>query len=216
MAWVMNHRRSYDAVAERYAAEIGSELDGKPLDRALLETVAELAGQGPVGDIGCGPGHVAAYLSKRGVSTIGVDLSPGMCLVALEHANLPTAAGDMGCLPLASSTLAAIVCMYAVIHLDAAQRDAVYSEFARVLRPGGHAMVAFHVHDDEISAGGAKTMTEWWGQEVDVVFRFLDPSVELAALTTAGLEFVARLDRQPYAGVEHPSHRSYLLVRRPH
>jgi SAM-dependent methyltransferase len=212
---VIDHRRSYDAVAERYASEIGSELDGKPLDRSLLDTVAELASQGPVGDIGCGPGQVAAYVSKRGVSTIGVDLSPGMCRVALEQADLPAAAGDMGALPLASSSLGAIVCLYAVIHLDALQRQAAYSEFGRVLRPGGHALVAFHVSDEDFTAGGAKRMTEWWGQEVDVVFRYLDPVAELEAMTRAGLEFVARLDRQPYADVEHPSNRSYLLVRRP-
>jgi SAM-dependent methyltransferase len=186
----MDHRRSYDAVAERYAAEIGSELDGKPLDRSLLDTVAELASPGPIGDIGCGPGHVATYLSKRGVSAGGVDLSPGMCRVALDREKLPTAAGDMRALPLASSSLAAIVCMYAVIHLDAAQRGSAYEEFARVLRPGGHAMVAFHVSDDELAAGGAKAMTEWWGHEVDVVFRFLDPSAEVAALKKAGLEYV--------------------------
>lgn len=36
-------RRSYDLVAHRYAAEIGDELRGKPLDRALLNVFAELA-----------------------------------------------------------------------------------------------------------------------------------------------------------------------------
>ena len=52
---------SYDQVAERYAAEIAGELTHKPFDRGLLDAVAELAGGGPVADVGCGPGHVAAY-----------------------------------------------------------------------------------------------------------------------------------------------------------
>ena len=191
---MIDHRRSYDLIAERYAVEISSELEGKPLDRSLLDAAAELAGQGPVADIGCGPGHIAAYLSGRGVPTIGVDLSPHMCLIARRDASLPAAAGDMSALPLASSSVAAIVCMYSAIHLDAAERDSAYSEFARVLRPGGHAMVAFHVFDDDIVIGGSKTITQWWDHEVEVIFRFLDPSDELATLARAGMEFVARLD----------------------
>jgi hypothetical protein len=35
-------RRSYDAVAERYAAELGGELTGKPIDRALREPTPDI------------------------------------------------------------------------------------------------------------------------------------------------------------------------------
>lgn len=50
--------RVYDRLAERYAREIDSELDGKPLDRALLRYIAESAqGRGPVGDLGCAAGR---------------------------------------------------------------------------------------------------------------------------------------------------------------
>ncbi len=209
-----DRRRSYDAVAERYAAELGSELDSKPLDRALLGVIAELAGRGPVADVGCGPGHVGAYLRGLGVPTVGVDISPRMCIVATREGHVPSAAGDMGALPLASSSVEAIICFYAVIHLDSAERLAAYSEFARVLRPGGHAIVAFHVFDDESGVGAVRTRMEWWGHDVDLTFRFLDPAEELAALAGAGLEPTARLDRGPHIGAEHPSHRSYLLVRR--
>jgi len=212
---VIGVRDSYDAVAENYAAEMASELDGKPLDRALLDTLSELASQGPVVDIGCGPGHVAAYLSRRGGPVIGVDISPRMCVLASREVGVPAAAGDMSALPIAPSSVAGIVCLYAVVHLDFAERASAYAEFARALRPGGHALVAFHVFDDDTVAGEAKTRTQWWGHEVNLAFRFLDPTVELDALARAGLSFVARVDRGPYAGVEHPSHRAYLLVRRP-
>lgn len=208
--------RSYDAVAERYAAEFGSELDRKPLDRSLLAALAELAGRGPIADAGCGPGHVAAYLSGLGVTTIGVDISSRMCVVANGQRNIPCAAGDMGALPLIPSSMEAIVCFYAVIHLETAERNATYSEFARVLRPGGHALVAFHVFDDETAVSTVRTRTEWWGHDVALTFRFLDPAEEIAGLARVGLELVARLDRGPHIGAEHPSHRSYLLVRRRH
>ena len=56
-------RRGYDAVARSYASEIADELPGKPLDRAVLDVVVELAAGGLIADIGCGPGHVAAHLA---------------------------------------------------------------------------------------------------------------------------------------------------------
>ena len=54
---------------------------------------------------------------------------------------------------------------------------------------------------------------EWWGHSVELTFRFLDPGSQIAALRRAGLELVARVDRKPYLGAEHPSERCYLLVR---
>ena len=51
-------RRSYDAVAEDYAARFGGELAAKPLDRALLSSLVEQNGNGvPIADLGCGPGQ---------------------------------------------------------------------------------------------------------------------------------------------------------------
>jgi hypothetical protein len=57
-------------------------------------------------------------------------------------------------------------------------------------------------------------MTEWWGHAVELIFRFLDPGTEIAALARSGLELVARVNRVPYPDAEHPSERCYLLVRR--
>jgi ubiquinone/menaquinone biosynthesis C-methylase UbiE len=58
-------RRSYDAVATQYAAAIGDELRHKPLHRALLNLISDLAADGVVLDLGCGPGHVAAHLAEH-------------------------------------------------------------------------------------------------------------------------------------------------------
>lgn len=219
----MNTRQSYDLVAARYAEELGDELAAKPLDRALLDALAELAEGGTVLDVGCGPGHVAAYLAGRGAqaggdlggvcldarAVVGVDLSPQMC----AHASVPVCAGDMTALPVRSHSVAALVCLYAVIHLDDAQRAAAYAEFARVLEPGGHALVAFHVRDTETQAGQEKALTNWWGHEVALTFRFLDPDTETRALAEAGLTVTARLDRAPDPRAEHASDRTYLLLR---
>lgn len=208
-------RRSYDVVADRYAAEISGELTNKPLDRAVLDAFAELTRGGAVADVGCGPAHVAAYLSRRGVLPTGLDLSPGMCAAGRRATSVPLVAGDMTALPIRTGAMAGLVCLYAVIHLDAARRARAYEEFARVLRGGGHALLAFHVSDPEVATGSARTLGDWWGSEVDLTFRFLDPAEETAALRAAGLHVVARLDRDPHAGIEHPSRRCHLLARRP-
>jgi SAM-dependent methyltransferase len=208
-------RRSYDMLAERYAVEIGDELHRKPLDRALLDAFAELTADGPVLDVGCGPGHATAHLAHRGASAVGVDLSPRMCTIARRATSLLYAAADMTALPIGSETVSGILCWYAVIHLDEPGRNAAYAEFARVLRRGGHALVAFHTSDTDTRAGQARTLTDWWNHPVELTFRFLDAAVETAALAQAGLDLVARLDRAPHTAVEHPSQRSYLLLRRP-
>ncbi|MFI5817909.1 class I SAM-dependent methyltransferase [Streptomyces rishiriensis] len=209
-------RSSYDAVAERYAREIGDELDGKPLDRALLDAFAELAADGPVADVGCGPGQVTARLAARHhARPLGVDLSPAMCAVARRGTGLPFLAADMRALPIRSGALGGVLCLYAVIHLDPAERAAAYAEFVRVLRPGAPALVAFHTSDPDLRAGQEARLGEWWGHRVDLTFRYPDPAAETAALARAGLSLTARLDREPHPGVEHPSRRTYLLARRP-
>src|SRR5579871_1948445 len=95
-------RQSYDAVAEEYLERFRNELAGKPLDRALLACFAEEAGDGaPVADLGCGPGHVAAWLAGRGVASVGIDLSPAMIAAGrrdypggVPSGRFPRASGD--------------------------------------------------------------------------------------------------------------------------
>ncbi len=206
-------RQSYDAIAASYDEAIGDELNSKPLDRALLAALVERCSGGVVADLGCGPGHVAAELARGGVVALGVDLSPGMCRRALGR-GVPSAAGDLVDLPLADSSLAGLVCWYALIHLTEEERAVAYDEMARVLAPGGTALVAFHTGDAEARPGDCRRLESWMGEPVELSFYFLDPAREIAAAEGAGLRLTARLDRLP-AGGEHPSTRSYLLLELP-
>jgi SAM-dependent methyltransferase len=207
-------RQGYDRVAEQYAAQVGGELAGKPLDRSLLEAFAVSCDGGLIADIGCGPGHVADYLAAAGSKVMGVDLSPQMCAVGSRDTRLPFVAADMRALPLRSGVLAGVVCWYAVIHLDDAGRLGAYEELALVLRPGGQALISFHTSDSDVPTGGAVVLTEFLGEPVDLTFRYLDPAAETEALASAGLSLVRRWDRDPYAEVEHASRRTYLLATR--
>src|SRR3974390_3500651 len=94
-------RHSYDALAERYSAQLGDELVHKPLDRALLGALVEQTPPGtPVADLGCGPGHVAAWLAAQGLRAVGIDMSPGMVAVGRrEHPEVEFRQGDLLSLP---------------------------------------------------------------------------------------------------------------------
>ncbi|MFE2541816.1 class I SAM-dependent methyltransferase [Actinacidiphila glaucinigra] len=200
-------RRSYDTVAEEYRERIGDELAHKPLDRALLAALAEQAADGPVADLGCGPGHVTAWLAARGVRAVGIDLSPGM--VALAHREHPAAdfrEGDLLRLPAADGEFAAVVALYSVIHLTPDELGAAFGEMRRVLRPSGRALVAFHTGQE------TRRVTRWWGHEVDVDFHFHEAATVSAALAGAGFVTEARMERAPYPQ-EAETRRVYVLAR---
>ena len=207
-------RASYDTIAGRYAQEIGGELAGKPVDRALYALFAELVGAGTVGDVGCGPGHVTAHLAGLGVRTVGVDLSPGMVAVArARYPELDFTVGSCTDLPVPDRAWAGAVLAYSVIHLSGADRARTWRELARVVQPGGWLLVAFHVQTADRPVGSTYHLGEWWGQPVDLDFHYLDTAQLTAELADAGSDVIARTDREPWPEVEYPSRRCYLLAR---
>lgn len=116
----MNVRASYDAAALVYAEHVASELDQKPLDRHLLSRFAEeVRGQGIVADLGCGPGHVAAYLRDQGVDILGIDISPEMVQQATDlNPGLDVRVGDFLALALSDASLAGAGAFCAIVHLE--------------------------------------------------------------------------------------------------
>lgn len=207
---------AYDAVARAYDEAIGDELARKPLDRALLDCVAGLAGSGVLADVGCGPGHVTRFLAERHSNVMGVDLSPGMIAVARERApSLVFRVASMLDLPATNGEWSGIVAMYSIIHLSESERGAAFREFARVLVPGGWLLVAFHVDASSYAAGEERHITDWFGQTVDLRTYFLAPEHVVADIERSGLEIVSTVIRQPWPGAEeYPSRRCYLMARR--
>jgi SAM-dependent methyltransferase len=200
-------RASYDAVAETYATLFGDELAGKPLDRALLAAFAETV-SGPVADVGCGPGHVTAYLRHLGLDASGIDLSPAMIDVARRaYPGIPFSVGDLTRLDMTADALGGIVAFYSIIHLPPQRLPVALAEFARVLAPAGQLLVAF-----QTGAGERLHQTDWHGHQVSLDHYRRDPDDIAARLTAAGLELRARLVREP--GPTESARRCYLLARK--
>lgn len=202
-------RRSYDAVAENYATGFRNELADKPLDRALLACLIEQAENGvPVADLGCGPGHVSAWLASHGTTAVGIDLSEGMIAVGRrEYPEVEFRQGDFLALPASNGEFGAVVALYSIIHLEPTELGRAFEEIRRVLRPSGLVVVAFHIGSE------VRHTAEWWGHAVDVDFRFFEPPDIVETLEAAGLAVEVRLERTSYPE-EIETRRAYLLARR--
>ncbi|WP_219420056.1 class I SAM-dependent DNA methyltransferase [Pseudonocardia nigra] len=195
-AYLSETRSGYDAVAGPYAETFRSALDDSPLDRALLAGFAELvANRHPDGqliEVGSGPGHVAAYLRDLGMSIRGIDLSSAMVdLARREHPEITFDVGEMGALDASDSSLAGLVAWYSIIHVPPAHLPAVFTEFHRVLKDGGHLLLAFQIGDDVLH------FDEAFGHQVSLDFRRLQPDTVTALLDDAGFELTAQLVRAP-------------------
>jgi ubiquinone/menaquinone biosynthesis C-methylase UbiE len=131
-------RQSWEAVADAYA-ELRDP--GGP-DAALLDELLDLLpADATVVDVGCGDGaRTLANLSS--VETIGVDIARRPLALARER--VPGAhlvQGEMTSLPMADDVADAVTAYHAVFHVSSDDHPAVYREFARVLRPGGYALL---------------------------------------------------------------------------
>jgi ubiquinone/menaquinone biosynthesis C-methylase UbiE len=210
-------RASYDAVAVGYADAMSDELRHKPLDRALLTAFAEQirpAGTGPgrVWDVGCGPGHVTAFLAGLGLNASGVDLSEAMVAQARKrHPDLQFSVGSMTELPAPDGSWDGLVSFYSLIHMiDDADLRTALGQCRRVLADSGLLLLAVHAGTE------VRHLTDWFGADVDVSFRFFDPPWLRAELEQAGFAVEVLTVRQPYPDAEVPTPRAYYLARAAH
>ncbi|WP_265445426.1 class I SAM-dependent methyltransferase [Flexivirga meconopsidis] len=207
---------SYDAVAKDYAAAIRGELGGKPLDRALLAAVAEMCDGGRIADIGCGPGHVARHLADLGADVIGLDISPAMIEIArADNPGVKFEVESMTDLSEADGSLAGAVLFYSIIHLGEAERARAFAQVTRVLRPGGIALVAFHIRSEDFAPGQTNHVRTWFGHAVALEGHFLEPEEVIEEIADAGLDIVSVTTRMPHPDTEFPSERAYVLAQKP-
>ncbi|MGZ4648903.1 MAG: class I SAM-dependent DNA methyltransferase [Blastococcus sp.] len=202
-------RAAYDTVAADYAELLRTELARKPLDRAMLGAFAELVhvdAEAPVADVGCGPGRVTAHLHTLGLPVFGIDLSPAMVAVARRtHPELRFDEGSMTALDLPDASLGGLVAWYSVIHTPPELLPGVFAEFARVLRPAGHLLLAFQAGDELVH------LEQAYGHPLSLDAYRLDPGRVVDLLERAGFDVHAQLVREP----EPPekTRQAYLLAR---
>jgi SAM-dependent methyltransferase len=146
--WLADTRTSYDTVASSYADFVRDAVTTQPYLRAALALFAEQA-DGPVVDVGCGPGHFTAHLASLGLHASGVDLSPSMIeLARRSHPGVRFEVGSMTELPLPDASVAGVLAFWSLIHIPDDAVPGVLGHFHRVLRPGGRVVIGYHVGDE--------------------------------------------------------------------
>jgi SAM-dependent methyltransferase len=137
-------RAAYAERAGEYAAALGSMSTVHPDD---LDLVTRWAGglDGPVLDLGCGPGHWTALLAGRGgLDVSGADPVPAFVQHARRtHPDVRYEVGSAEHLRAADGSLGGVLAWYSLIHHAPDAIGEPLREIARVLRPGGRLLVGF-------------------------------------------------------------------------
>jgi ubiquinone/menaquinone biosynthesis C-methylase UbiE len=204
--FLRNISDSYNRVATEYKAFI-NELDHKPLDREILSRFARMTiDQGKVYDLGCGPGHISAYLKKSGIDVNGVDISEGMIREAkITYKDIDFFVGNMFDLDVANDQLAGVVAFYSIVNIPQENLFEVFKEINRVIKPGGNFLISFHIGNEK------KQLTRFLDQDVLMDFYFFEPDIILQILEKVGFVIDDVVIRYPYRGVEYQSKRAYIL-----
>ncbi|KUM74170.1 methyltransferase domain-containing protein [Streptomyces sp. ISL-22] len=204
-------RTFYDAIAEDYATLFQDELAKRPVERAMLSVFAELVeGDGPVADLGCGPGRTTARLASMGLSVFGVDLSESMLAIARrENPELRFERGSMLDLDLPDGALAGALSFYSSIHTPVERLPDLFAEFHRVLAPGAPLLVAFQAGDEH------RHHDRPFGHPVSLTFQRRRPEHIAELLTAAGLTLLSRTVREPDPALDETSPQAFLIARKP-
>jgi SAM-dependent methyltransferase len=127
--------------SQLYAVSDGKSYHFHVRRARVLEQLPEKLGR--VLDVGCGPGVMVNAVLERGGSFEGRDLSPEMVTESMEKfghlANVNFKEGDIENIDLPDASCDQVLAMAVIEYL--ASPDKALAEIARVLRPGGVAVI---------------------------------------------------------------------------
>ncbi|MBC7276138.1 class I SAM-dependent methyltransferase [Nocardioides sp.] len=135
---------AYDSRAAEYIDLFGHIDQLAEQDRDTITTWRDTT-TGRLLDAGCGPGLWSQELTTEGVrEVVGLDASAEFITAARER--FPAIAfqqADLAAIPLEDRSVGGILAWCSIIHTPPADLPAILSEFARVLSPGGSALIGY-------------------------------------------------------------------------
>jgi ubiquinone/menaquinone biosynthesis C-methylase UbiE len=179
-------RTGYRAWSDNYD-EPGNPLIAieEPAVWALVDAVDPAPGDEAL-DAACGTGRHARHLVDRGYRVVGTDLTPEMLDKA--RSNVPEAEfleADLRDLPFEDGRFALVTCGLAVAHLP--ELDTATAEIARVLAPGGRAVISA-LHPFQAHLGWHAPFEDADGRRGFVREHSHTHATYLAAFRAAGLQ----------------------------
>lgn len=107
---------------------------------------------GAVLDVGCGPGHLTAYLCSLGVDATGIDLVPEFIDHArAAHPDGQFKLGSVRSLPVPDGSVAGILAWYSLIHVRPDDLDEVLCELRRAIAPTGKLVIGLFDGDEVVA-----------------------------------------------------------------
>jgi SAM-dependent methyltransferase len=202
-------RAAYDVSAQDYAEAFADDLLRLPVDREVLDFLAErLSGDSVVLDLGCGPGQVGRYLAERGLRVVGLDLAFRMLLVARRRTgNRNLACADMRSVPFGPGSFSGVVAFYSIHHLPRSALSAALIEVRRILEPAGLFVVATHLGQSEVYS------SEFLGHQIETVGGTLYGEDELLDELQSQSFVVEDVRQRDPLAHEHQSRRIYVTSR---
>lgn len=205
-------RQGYDEMADVYTNHVSLEMTVPSLVRSLFESFAhqvQQVGSGLVADVGCGPGHITAFLSALGLDIFGVDNSPVLIETArAAYPDIRFDTGQLASLDIDTGSLQALVSRHSLIHTPADLVPAALDEFARVIEPGGLLFLSFFGAEQKATHGNG------FDHAVTTAYQ-LDVEIMGELLHAAGFNEQLRMIRQPRENERQLPHGIFVAARQP-
>jgi len=204
-------RTTYDRIAEHFAAT-------REYPWPEVESfVADAHRVALALDVGCGNGRHSELLAERADRVVGLDASRGLLRTARKRdadrgIGAALVQGDAATLPFRNGRVGLAVYVATLHHLRTRERRiASLDELARVLAPGGRALVGVWstTHDRFDREEGFDTTVDWTlpdGETVPRYYHIYDPAEFDSDLTASALVVheTFRSSGNCYAAVEAP------------
>jgi SAM-dependent methyltransferase len=185
---LLRYERHMSTARDWYTEELAQAyaLQNPLIRTGLRPAVAWLNAAVPEGglvlDLGCGTGRDLVPLAAAGARVVGVDIAMPMLAFARHQHPDHLVCGDLTRLPLRDAAADGIWCVAAWVHIRRRDLRLAVAELARVLRPGGVAVIGVHR-----GSGEAFVLDPYIGQTERLMVRYEEHEVH-AALLAAGLQ----------------------------
>jgi ubiquinone/menaquinone biosynthesis C-methylase UbiE len=188
-------RKSYNIVAQKYHNLFKDEMNEKEYDRLLLDDfVKYFKKKDTILDVGCGPsGHIGRYLFDKGLNVIGIDISDKCIEIATGYnSGMEFRIMDFSQMDFADNTINGIISFYSIIHTPKKFLDQIFSEFKRVLKPGGKLLLSVKKGDDE------SLLDEFLGYNTKIFFTHFNEEEIAGYIEKSCLRLISLETRNPY------------------